>query len=111
MMKTTLAFALGIITTFLMAFTYSNGDDMSLGRAQKMSGKYVFMYSEPANEYEVAFEVKSPGIVWSGPEATPDGIADFVVKRAIKISKEENKDFDGVVIGSGKIDIAIKFKK
>ena len=109
-MKTFTAFASGIFVAFLMAFTYPQTQDKSLGRVQKMSGKLVFMYSEPVNEYDVAFEIKSPGIVWSNPEATPDGIADFVVKRAMKISKEENKEFDGVVIGSGKIDIAVKFK-
>ena len=109
-MKTITAFTFGIIITLLMAFNYSQDKDKSLGRVQKMTGKYVFMYCEPTNDYDIAFEIKSPGVVWSAPDATPDGIANFVVKRAMKISKEDNKEFDGVVIGSGKIDIAIKFK-
>jgi hypothetical protein len=109
-MKTITAFIGGLIFTFLMAFTFTQEKDNALSRVQKMSGKHVFMYSEPINEYDVAFEVKSPGIAWSSPEATPDGIANFVIKKAMKISKEQNKEFDGVIIGSGKIDIAIKFK-
>jgi hypothetical protein len=32
------------------------------------------------------------------------------MKNAIKISKNNNKDFDGVIIGSGKFDIDVKFK-
>ena len=109
-MKTVLALSFGIIITLLMAFNYSEEKDNSLGQVQKMSGKYVFMYCEPTNDYDIAFEIKSPGVVWSAPDATPDGIANFVVKNALKISKKDNKDFDGVIIGSGKIDIAVKFK-
>jgi len=109
-MKTVTAFTFGIIISLLFAFNSSQDKDNSLGRVQKMTGKYVFMYCEPTNDYDVAFEIKSPAVVWKSPDATPDGIANFVVKRAMKISEEDNKDFDGVVIGSGKIDIAIKFK-
>ena len=109
-MRNITALLFGIIITLLMAFNYSQEKDNSLGRVQKMSGKYVFMYCEPTNDYDIAFEIKSPGVVWSPPSATPDGIANFVMKNAIKISKNDNKDFDGVIIGSGKFDIAVKFK-
>jgi hypothetical protein len=81
--------------------------DLSLARAQKMSGKYVYLFSEPLNDYDVAFEIKGFTL---GNFDTPDEIANFVVKNALKISSKEHKDFDGVVIGSGKVDIAIKFK-
>lgn len=81
--------------------------DMSLARAQKMSGKYVFINSEPINEYDVAFEIKGFTL---GNWDTPDEMANYVVKNALKISGKDHKDFDGVVIGSGKMDIAIKFK-
>jgi hypothetical protein len=81
--------------------------DLSLARVQKMSGKYVFLECEPLNDYEVAFEIKGFTL---GNFDTPDEISNFVVKNAIKISSKEHKDFDGVVIGSGKVDIAIKFK-
>ncbi|HLO59231.1 MAG TPA: hypothetical protein VK179_10845 [Bacteroidales bacterium] len=81
--------------------------DLSLSRVQKMSGKYVFINSEPINEYEVAFEIKGFTL---GHFDTPDEISNFVVKNALKISGKDHKDFDGVIIGSGKVDIAIKFK-
>jgi hypothetical protein len=109
-MKIPLAFALGISMTFFMAFTQLQEHDKSLARVQKMSAKYVFINSEPIADYDVVFEIKS-GVTWSAPEATPNGIANFVIKRAFKISEAEKKDFDGVIIGSGKIDVAIKFKQ
>jgi hypothetical protein len=108
-------FGFGIFAIILVVIALSSMNtgvgnqekDLSLARAQKMSGKYVFLKCEPVNDYDVAFEIKGFTL---GNFDTPDEIANFVIKNALKISAKENKDFDGVVIGNGKVDIAIKFK-
>lgn len=77
--------------------------DYSLGRVEKIQGKYVFLHSEPVQEYEVVFRVKT--INWDCTTGT-------VVDKAIKISEKEGKEFDAVLVKftqSG--DVAIKFKK
>lgn len=81
--------------------------DRSLCRAVKMSGKYVFMNSEPINDYEVVYYVKLSGLVSGG---SPTEIASLVLTKALKMEKEEGKPFDAVIIGSTKYDLAIKFK-
>ncbi len=81
--------------------------DLSLARVQKMSGKLVFLSCEPVSSYDVAFEIR--GVTLSTMK-TPNEMANFVVKNALRISKRDSIEFDGVVIGSGKVDIAITFK-
>jgi hypothetical protein len=95
------------ILTAMIAEIQQPEKDLSLARVQKMSGKYVFLSCEPLNDYDVAFEIKGFTL---GHFDTPDEMANFVVKNALKISSKEHKEFDGVVVGSGKVDIAIKFK-
>jgi len=105
----------GLITAILLILVLSGMNssinkqekDLSLARVQKMSGKYVFLSCEPVNDYDIAFEIKGFTI---GQFASPDEIANFVIKNALRVVKKENKEFDGVVIGSGKVDIAITFK-
>lgn len=104
--KSILSFVMGIIVTLLLSFNYSPSEkDCSLARVSKASGKWVFIRCEPACDYDVAFEV-SP----RGNENTPEGIANLIVTDALKVGKKKGLDFDAVVIGSGKKDIAIKFK-
>lgn len=111
---------LGVILMGFMALTEVNKEpirninnqlqtdkDLSLARVQKMSGKLVFLGCEPVNDYDVAFEIKGFTL---GNFDTPNEISNFVIKNALKISAKEKKEFDGVIIGSGKVDIAIKFK-
>ncbi|MBW8050773.1 MAG: hypothetical protein FVQ77_10655 [Cytophagales bacterium] len=93
--------------TFFLAFSsVQDSKDKSLARVQKMSGKYVFINAEPVQEYDVTFELK---IVAMGFDS-PDDMSSKVMKKALKIAEKKNIDFDGVVLGSGKIDVAIKFK-
>ena len=90
------------------AFTYSKQQtekDYGLARVTKASGKWIFIRCEPVNDYDVAFEV-SP---WGSPK-NPEEIANLLVTDAIKVGKKKKIDFDGIVIGSAKKDIAIKFK-
>ena len=96
-----------LMLTAMISEIRQHDKDLSLARVQKMSGKYIFLSCEPLNDYDVAFEIKGFTL---GNFDTPDEIANFVVKNALKISGKEHKDFDGVVVGSGKVDIAIKFK-
>ena len=81
--------------------------DVSLCKAVKMSGKYVFMNSEPVRPYEVVYKVKL-GFLASGDN--PTEIADLVIRKAMKMERKEGKPFDAVIIGSTKYDLAIKFK-
>ncbi len=97
---------------FITIFVASNisqdpctGKDIA--KVQRMSGKLVFINAEPVQEYEVAFEIK---ILASGFDS-PNDMSNKVVKKALKISEQENKEFDGVIIGSGRVDVAIKFRK
>jgi hypothetical protein len=113
---------LGIILSGLLAFTVTKSEsnslkeqdamlqpekDLSLGHVQKMSGKLVFLNCEPVNNYDIAFEIK---VISLGSFKSPDDIANSVVKNALKTSKKDNMEFDAVIVGSGRIDVAIKFK-
>ena len=62
-----------------------NEKDLSLARTQKMSGKYVFLDCEPISEYDVAFEIKG---FTMGHFDSPNEIANFVVKNALRIGKK-----------------------
>lgn len=90
----------------------NNEKDLSLARVQRVSGKLVFIRCEPVNAYNVVMEVEP--FNWGGSKDTPEKIADFVVTRCLKKAKGNKKkadiDFDAVVIGSTRKDIAIKFK-
>lgn len=122
MKKISIGVLAGIILVGILAFTaintrsnsnnktgiqLQNEKDLSMARTQKMSGKYVFLECEPINEYVVAFEIKG---FTMGHFNSPNEISNFVVKNALRIGKKQNIEFDAVVIGSGKADIAIKFK-
>ncbi|MBC8265584.1 MAG: hypothetical protein H8E84_01325 [Flavobacteriales bacterium] len=100
-----------IFVVFLFANTIS-AQDISLARAEKVSGKYVFMNSEPIEEYETVFFVDIK-FVWSNKQLnTPDKVASMIMKKALKISKKKNLEFDAIMInGRQAQDVAIKFKK
>jgi hypothetical protein len=83
-----------------------NEFDASLAQVNKVSGKYIFLNCEPVNEYEVVYEVKAFALSFSGI----DDITDIVLKKAFKMKKKEGKDFDALIIGSSKFDLAVNFK-
>ena len=76
-------------------------------KAEKISGKYVFVDSEPVRPYEVVYKVKL-GIFSRGNNRRE--IADLVIRKAMKMEKKEGKSFDAVIIGPTKYDLAIKYK-
>ena len=84
--------------------------DKSLARVQKVSGKYVFLNCEPINEYEVVYEVKAVPLSANSVSSTYK-ISNFVLNKAFKMEKKQGKDFDAVIIGTSKYDLAIKFKE
>ncbi|MFL5765762.1 MAG: hypothetical protein ACJ77K_17580 [Bacteroidia bacterium] len=108
--KTIQSFLAGIVITLFLSFNYSSDtgkieNDPSLARVSKVSGKWVFMRCEPIQDYDVVFDVAP----W-GSGKTPEDIANLIVTDALKVGKKKKLDFDAVVIGSTKRDIAIKFK-
>jgi hypothetical protein len=84
--------------------------EKSIGTVRKMTGKYVFIFTEPAQPYEVAFEVKATVMNFLTCPTISE-MANAVVSTALIQSKKENIPFDAVVIGDGRKDIGIKFKE
>jgi len=113
MKKIIISFISGIIVMSFLSFINQNGEkDLSLARVQRASGKLVFMRCEPINDYDVVMEVEP--FNFGGSKDTPEKIASFIVSRCLQKAKGNKKnpdiEFDGVVIGSTRKDIAIKFK-
>ncbi len=79
--------------------------EKSLGQTQMIDGVYVFVNSIPNQPYETAFQFKTIVVTaFSCPSI------DDIVKDAVKSARKNGLPFDAVIIGSGKIDLAIKFK-
>lgn len=89
----------------LFGFLPKQEVDKSLARVPKTQGKYVFIRCEPVVEYDVVFDYTF--MTWSG---TPEEMATAGIESAKKRAKSKQLDFDGIIIGSGAKDIAIKFK-
>lgn len=104
MKKIVTGLVLGTALLLVAGFTLQQEKDYSLSRAQRISGKLVFMNSEPLQEYEVVFQVKP---FYMGSPETPHELAEPVVKKAIN----ERQDFDAIIMNVGKRHIAVKFKK
>lgn len=102
-----LLFSSTFILFTILSFCQTN-IDKSLARVQKVSGKYVFLNCEPLNEYEVIYEVKAVPLSTSSVSST-DKISNFVLNKALKMKKKQGKDFDALIIGTSKFDLAIKF--
>ena len=101
---------LALILVLLISFNSFSQKDNSLAKVQKLSGRYVFINCEPVSEYEVAFEFKAFALN-TGNIAGPTKLASFCMSKAIKESKKlGGKEFDAIVVGQQKYDIAIKFK-
>lgn len=110
MKNTFIAFLTGVLFTSIFAFTNSNNGnekDLSLAKVNKMSGKYVFMECEPVNDYEIVYELTGFTL---GNWDSPKEIADFVFKLARKEKEKQQKEYDAIIVGSNKTDLAIKFK-
>ncbi len=91
----------------IFSFNTEAPKDYSLAKVSKVSGKYIFMESEPMQEYEIVYELKC----FVGGFNSPNDIVEYVDKLAKKQEKNIGKEYDALIIGSGKYDLAIKFKK
>lgn len=89
----------------LMAFKpVDNVPDKHLAKATDVRGKPVFVNSTPVVPYDVAFEIKIKVGGFSCPSVLD--IANALVKSADK----EGLPYDAIIMGSGKTDLAIRFK-
>lgn len=96
-----------LITGFLfMAFkpVEINNDDLHLAKATEVRGKPVFVNCAPVHAYDIAFEIKIKVGGFSCPSVLD--VANALVKSADK----EGLPYDAIIMGSGKTDLAIKFK-
>lgn len=112
MKKHLLSFAAGLLVAASLAFTaktlHFDPADKGLARVEKKTGKYIFLECEPVQEYDVAFEIKVT--LFAVPENVQAWV-EPVLKKALKISEKEHKEFDAIVMKTGqRSDIAIKFK-
>lgn len=93
-----------------MAITFNDKDkDNSIARVKKREGKLIFVECEPLVNYDIAgkYNVSGTG------QAIMTGTCPSHEKRMDKLLKKANKDkldFDGVMYGSSKNDLIIKFK-
>ena len=83
----------------------SSSGDISLCKAQMVDGIYVFINSVPSQPYETAFQIETKVAGGFGCPSIND-----LAKAVVKSARKNGLPFDAVILGSGKIDLAIKFK-
>lgn len=76
-------------------------------KVNKVQGKYVFYFNEPANEYDVVFSFKTDAL----PQCvTMEGIVDATLKAGLYEAGAQSRQFDAILISANERDVAIKFK-
>lgn len=108
MKKQALIFLSGMAFVAIFSFKAVEEKDRSLAKAQRIQGKYVFLYSEPAGEYDVAFNFSTAWTMSSSSKI--DAQVSACIGKAFKQAEKENKEFDGIILGSEDRQTAIKFK-
>ena len=93
-----------------MAITWKDkSKDNGIARVKKIEGKLIFVECEPLTNYDITnkYDVSGVGtqILLSACPSHQQKI-DKLIKKAGK----EKTDFDGIIYGSSKNDLAIKFK-
>ena len=86
--------------------------DISLGRTKRITGKLVFIESEPIAEYDMInqYDVNMNGrVAWTGHCATHGERIDKLLRLSFK--DEKKHQFDGVIFTTQKKDFSIKFKQ
>lgn len=81
--------------------------DYSLAKVMKIEDKYVFLNAEPVQDFDIVYQILT---FKTGSYNNLDHIANYVMGLALRKKKKEGKDFDAIIVGSTKYDIAIKFK-
>ena len=86
-------------------------DSLSISKVSKVSGKYVFMMSEPVQKYEVVMEINWN--FWNsltlGSKDTPFKIANWVNNKFRRQGRRKKIEYDAIIIGSSSQDFAIRF--
>ena len=93
-----------ILSITLLSHTSYN-DDKDLCKVNKYSGKYLFWMCEPVAEYEEVFSVNASVSACE----TQTSQSEDVVNEAIVQSSLNKIEFDAVIVGNTKRDVAIKF--
>lgn len=98
---------IGSAFLFMVGFKPGDPPEKHLAKVTDVRGKPVFVNSTPVAPYDVAFEIKIK-VTKAGGFACPSvlDMANALVKHADK----EGLPYDAIIMGSGKIDLAIRFK-
>lgn len=96
-----------LISVFMSLIIKEQSKDYSLAKVMKIEDKYVFLNAEPVQEFEVVYQILT---YKTGSYNNLDHIANYVMGLALRKQKKEGKEFDAIIVGSTKYDIAIKFK-
>jgi hypothetical protein len=80
--------------------------DKGLCQTQMVDGIYVFINSVPSQPYETAFQIETKVAGGFGCPSISD-----LAKAVVKSARKNGLPFDAVILGSGKVDLAIKFKQ
>lgn len=94
----------------LIKFKEGNVEKRGLGIAQKIKGKYIFLYSEPIENYENVDNINSLIAQIFGIPTIKKMINEMVDKSVSKEKKEKVKPFEGIITSDGKDGILVKFK-
>lgn len=82
--------------------------DNSLAYAERVQGKYVFIMSEPVQEYEVVMDITPGAISLVEPEF--DDQLESMINRASRKLKKKKKEWDAIITSDAIRGRAIKFK-
>lgn len=93
----------------LIKFKADNDEKRGIGIAQKIKGKYIFLYSEPVDVYESIDNINSLMAQLFGTPTIKKMINEMADKAVSKEKKGKVKPFEGIITTDGKDGILIKF--
>jgi len=99
-----LTIALFSVTVSLTSFI-NNEKDFSLGRVNKTSNKLIFFWSEPTNNYDVAFTFMNKIANYNCK--SPQQIIDATIQNANIEAANQGKIYDAIIIGTSERDMAV----
>ncbi|MBX7204294.1 MAG: hypothetical protein K1X81_02610 [Bacteroidia bacterium] len=98
-----------------VAITFNDKNkDNSLANAEKVEGKYVFIAAEPVHPYTIVgkYQINAKAVKKPGTPANVKALKhQLLIAKVIKKAQSDKLDFDAVIYGDGKNDLAIKFTK
>lgn len=98
------------ILVLIGSIAATTSEENDLARAQRISGKYVFIMCEPLQEYEVVATVNtSVSTMLAGQQSISNQIKEMVNK-AVRRERKGKFEFDAIVTLDGDSAILIKFR-